>query len=109
MSTKSLHHYLPPSDQVPEPPQMSSRGLRVSLYAKRVRSSLIAWTYCTKERNGQLYAVCLRLLSEGTVTEANRYFHKTTFSGDICYVKVNRLKGFGLCVIYIPLSEFLAL
>jgi hypothetical protein len=106
MSIGSLRRYLSPLDQVPEAPQVSSRGLRLSLYAKRVRFSLIAWTYCTKERNGQLYAVCLRVLSDGTVTEANRSYHRSTFTGEICYVKVNRLKGFGLCVIYVPLSEF---
>ena len=105
MSTESLRHHLSPLDQVPEPPQVSSRGLRLSLYAKRVCSSLIAWTYCTQERNGQLYAVCLRVLSEGAVTEANRSYPRGTVRGDICYVKVNRLKGFGLCVIYFPLSE----
>jgi hypothetical protein len=108
MSTESLRHHLSPLDQVPEPPQVSSRGLRLSLYAKRVRSSLIAWTYCTQERNGQGYAVCLRVLSEGAVTEANRSYPRGTISGGICYVKVNRLKGFELCVIYFPLSEFWA-
>ena len=105
MSIDILRPHLPPLSQVPGLPQTSSRGLRVSLYTKRVNSSLISWTYCTQEKDGQFYAICIGVLYEGDFTEANRSYVKGTISGDIYYVKVNRLKGFELRYIYLSHSE----
>ena len=101
--------HISPLDPVPEPLQVSSRGLRVNLYTKRVGPSLIAWTYCTEVRNGLYYLVCLRVLSEDTVTEAHRTYARGTLTGDICHVSVSRLRGFALSVIYFPVSGFWAL
>ncbi|KAF2660582.1 hypothetical protein K491DRAFT_688032 [Lophiostoma macrostomum CBS 122681] len=53
--------HLPPFEKPPDSPQLTVRGLRVTLFTKQVRDFLIAWTYCTQRRNRWLFAVCIRV------------------------------------------------
>lgn len=61
-SAATLAGHLPPIDKIPQRPQITVYGLRMSLFAKAVGSDLIAWTYYTQEKNGRMYAVCVRVI-----------------------------------------------
>jgi len=104
VSTEGLKDYIPGLDKPPASPQLTGRGLRVTLLAKSVRSFMIAWTYCTQKRNGKLYAVCIRIVSvEAAMNTQNAYIRGAT-SGLVCYVSVDRLRSFQFKDVYFDIS-----
>jgi hypothetical protein len=102
-STEFLASCLPPIEKEPQGPQFTSRGLKMSLFAKAVGPNLIAWTYCTQEKNGSTYALCVRVIPTNTGDFTERKYLRGVVSGDVCYVAVNRLRGFALKDIYFSL------
>lgn len=104
MSKASLSRHLPALDKPPESPQLTGRGLRVTLFAKSISSYMIAWTYCTQERNNKLYAVCIRVVSVGAAKDTRQRYLKGATSGYVCYVLVDRLKSFQLKDVYFAVN-----
>jgi hypothetical protein len=101
----NLIQHLPAFDKAPEGPQVTRRGLKMSLFAKKVRNFLVAWTYCTQEKDGQpgiIYAVCTQVTPNDLLDDTKRYL-RGVLTGDVCYVAINRLKGFELHDIYFPM------
>jgi hypothetical protein len=102
-STESFAFCLPPIEKEPQGPQFTSRGLRMSLFSKAVGPHLIAWTYCTQERNGSTYAVCVRVIPINTGNLIERKYLRGVVTGEVCHVSVDRLRGFELKDIYFSL------
>jgi hypothetical protein len=99
-SIKTISRYLPRLEKPPDSPQLTARGLRVTLFTKQVRDFLIAWTYCIQQRGGSPYAVCIRVLPTGIKTGSIQHHLRGSTSGLVCYVTLDRLRSFELKDIY---------
>lgn len=104
VSTKTLSKYLPKLHKPPDSPQLTGRGLRVTLLAKRVDSYLIAWTYCTQVRSGKVYAVCIRVVPVDSASDTQNAYFRGNTNGLVCYVSEDRLRSFQYKDVYFDIN-----
>lgn len=104
-STEHLASHLPSSINVLQRPEITTHGLRMSLFVKNFGPDLICWTYCTQESNWTTYAVCTRVVSVSQEKLANAPHLKGYASGEVYHVDVRRLKGFEQKTIYLAMKE----
>lgn len=90
LSIDYIRRYLQDFERPPESPQFTPRGLRVSLFAKRVGSFMIAWTFCIQNREGGLYAVCIRVVGEIRSGDIKNHDFRGATSGRVFNVSVDR-------------------
>ncbi|KAF2749229.1 hypothetical protein M011DRAFT_466346 [Sporormia fimetaria CBS 119925] len=106
IKSAELQSALPRFSKPPDSPQLTPRGMLVTLFAKNVRTFVIAWTYCTMEIKEEFYAVCIRV-TKNTPFDSEHiqhdYFQGAT-SGKVCHVRVERLRGFELKNIYFSIE-----
>jgi hypothetical protein len=94
-----------PWKAIPEPPYVTSRGYRVNLLSKTVSKSLISWTYSTQMKEGGSYAVCIRIVGYYGPSPSSDLSHfQGKLTGEICYIKVERLRSFRPTDIYFSLD-----
>ncbi|KAM5348896.1 hypothetical protein ACJ41O_008719 [Fusarium nematophilum] len=103
-STTVLAGHLPLVKTIPQVPQITVRGLRMSLLAKVFGSGLVAWTYSTQERNGKTYAVCVGVIPTDFGSLAESQHLRGATNGEVYHVEVSRLRSFELKDIYFPLA-----
>ncbi|KAF2105852.1 hypothetical protein BDV96DRAFT_607868 [Lophiotrema nucula] len=91
MLDKRFKRYLPPLETLPDSPQLTGRGLRVSLLTKTVstfmgqwaKPYIIAWTYCTQEKYGYICAVCIRVVLVNVFAHGTEKYLRGATSGQI--------------------------
>ncbi|KAH8627826.1 hypothetical protein IG631_17594 [Alternaria alternata] len=104
ISTKTLSKYVPKLRKPPDSPQLTGRGLRVTLLAKKVDSYIIAWTYCTQVRSGKVYAVCIRVVPDDPASDTQNAYFKGKTNGLVCYVSEDRLRSFQYKDVYFDIK-----
>jgi hypothetical protein len=104
-STKTLAGHLPPIRNMPQGPQRTTHGLRMTLFVKVFGTDLIAWTYCSQEWDGRTFAVCIRVIPSSSENLAETPHLKGYVSGEVYHVDVSRLKGFELKTLYFAMNE----